>query len=510
MLFFAFLLNIESFSAVVSDNDGSAFITKAEFDSLKNIFQSQLDSYNENIDTKIDNAIASYLIGIKIQKQKQLIFLDPDWKDIYEINGQGIANKYDAPYKNFILNIGYTNYQNTWTSTAHYNAKLVDTIKNTQTRALVEAFEQETYSYDNVYPVWQGLNTEFIEEMSCTTMGTKYNTTSSTEYYFPGAGVNLLRFNLVRYTRYNDGYKESNGSRWTATIDRWINSGSTAYSGEMSTLEWKYVNNNFIVAPNDKYKYKHIMCFDSMVPIGVTDKDWLKVWYVGDDDQDSAGNYKYWYQDNWTIEGLYGYCENTDAGATANIGRNLAANLLWPAAKGSTTSTDRRPHVGLLPSLLDHTKLVQIDGTRIVEDEGTNYYGPYYETLGVGYAAFFVKKDTKFSWDLTINDCLLNPCSASPTAYTDGKYRIYLSIGGFGSGTSPAYGATKLTHTEEGVEYDYWETTNNSVSIKNVEIPESGILYIKWRPSDSSVTTTNWISRFNQDDNANAYYTEEE
>ena len=38
------LMSIESFAAVVSDNDGSAFITKAEFDSLKNTFQSQIDA----------------------------------------------------------------------------------------------------------------------------------------------------------------------------------------------------------------------------------------------------------------------------------------------------------------------------------------------------------------------------------------------------------------------------------------------------------------------------------
>ncbi len=67
-LIFAFLLSIESFAAVVSDNDGSAFITKAEFDSLKNNFQSQIDQYNSNIDNKIDSAIAQYLAGIKVQK----------------------------------------------------------------------------------------------------------------------------------------------------------------------------------------------------------------------------------------------------------------------------------------------------------------------------------------------------------------------------------------------------------------------------------------------------------
>ena len=64
-LFLMLLLSIESFGAVVSDNDGSAFITKAEFDSLKNDFQSQIDQYNTSIDAKIDGAIAAYLAGVK-------------------------------------------------------------------------------------------------------------------------------------------------------------------------------------------------------------------------------------------------------------------------------------------------------------------------------------------------------------------------------------------------------------------------------------------------------------
>lgn len=61
---FAFIMN--TFAAIVSDNDGSAFITKAEFDALKNSFQTQIDNYNKNIDSKIDEAIASYLAGIKL------------------------------------------------------------------------------------------------------------------------------------------------------------------------------------------------------------------------------------------------------------------------------------------------------------------------------------------------------------------------------------------------------------------------------------------------------------
>ena len=48
-LFLVVLMSINTLGAVVSDNDGSAFITKAEFDSLKNNFQSQIDQYNTSV-----------------------------------------------------------------------------------------------------------------------------------------------------------------------------------------------------------------------------------------------------------------------------------------------------------------------------------------------------------------------------------------------------------------------------------------------------------------------------
>jgi hypothetical protein len=65
---FVLVLCVENFAAVVSDNDGSAFITKAEFDSLKNNFQSQIDKFNTSIDAKIDEAISSYLAGITTKR----------------------------------------------------------------------------------------------------------------------------------------------------------------------------------------------------------------------------------------------------------------------------------------------------------------------------------------------------------------------------------------------------------------------------------------------------------
>lgn len=61
--FLVALMNINTYAAV-GGNDGSAFVTKAEFDALVNTFNEQMDTYEDSIVTKIDGAIANYLAGI--------------------------------------------------------------------------------------------------------------------------------------------------------------------------------------------------------------------------------------------------------------------------------------------------------------------------------------------------------------------------------------------------------------------------------------------------------------
>ena len=62
-LFIVVLLNINSYAAVGA-NDGSAFVTKAEFDALVNTFNEQMDGYQAGLNSKIDGAIANYLSGL--------------------------------------------------------------------------------------------------------------------------------------------------------------------------------------------------------------------------------------------------------------------------------------------------------------------------------------------------------------------------------------------------------------------------------------------------------------
>ena len=86
-LFLVVLMSINSFAAVVSDNDGAAFITKAEFDSLKNTFQSTINTYNRTIDNKIESAIQAYLAGIIIEKTEKIYLPLADWKTVTMMNG---------------------------------------------------------------------------------------------------------------------------------------------------------------------------------------------------------------------------------------------------------------------------------------------------------------------------------------------------------------------------------------------------------------------------------------
>lgn len=95
----------------VTDNDGSAFITKSEFDALKSSFQAQIDSYNQSIDSKIDEAIASYLSGINIAKKvtesSGILELNKKAKEVYKwwtdtINVNGSKKPVHGYYGGFI------------------------------------------------------------------------------------------------------------------------------------------------------------------------------------------------------------------------------------------------------------------------------------------------------------------------------------------------------------------------------------------------------------------------
>ena len=84
-----------TYSAIVSDNDGSAFVTKVEFETLKKNFANQIDNYKSSLENKIDGAIASYLAGIKVDAEPENL-----WDKVLEETGGNMA------FRNSLESIG--------------------------------------------------------------------------------------------------------------------------------------------------------------------------------------------------------------------------------------------------------------------------------------------------------------------------------------------------------------------------------------------------------------------
>lgn len=67
-------ISLSTFAAVVSDHDGPGFITKKEFEALKDNMNQQIDTYNQSINNKIDGAISNYLEGIDISQYPEDLY----------------------------------------------------------------------------------------------------------------------------------------------------------------------------------------------------------------------------------------------------------------------------------------------------------------------------------------------------------------------------------------------------------------------------------------------------
>lgn len=134
------VLSFNCFAVAVSDNDGSAFITKAEFDSLKNDFQSQIDQYNTSIDSKIDAAIASYLAGIKISKQETLSTLYAPSEGVYSLEASAFPwteGRMDMKFYGGLFRyssstqVGYFEFSLSTTSPTNFKETLVSNVDYT-------------------------------------------------------------------------------------------------------------------------------------------------------------------------------------------------------------------------------------------------------------------------------------------------------------------------------------------------------------------------------------------
>ena len=206
----------------------SYFITRAEFDSLKNNFQSQIDQYNSSIDSKIDGAIAAYLAGIKLTKSStyDLIWKDNDNLDVTFVNDinwnefkqpdvffscflETEIQSYPIGYYNWTSGLaqyrqeggswrGVTSYTDHTKQTTFSTYTVYKTYKNwgsneTNARMLAKIIDGDESNVKKI--AWNGVANRYKEEWSIAI--SKLGTWNQNPAYFDNIGPNVVLYAKV-------------------------------------------------------------------------------------------------------------------------------------------------------------------------------------------------------------------------------------------------------------------------------------------------------------------------
>lgn len=303
-------------AAVVSDNDGSSFITKAEYDSLKNSFQAQLDSYNTNIDSKIDNAISSYIAGIDAKTESvrdipRYVSEVSCMKYRGEEETKSLPYVHDWPFVSAVI-VGWSwwrNYSGTYGWRFEYTPKKTETVKMGDAvgeRNLIRNTIDKT-SYFGGCAEWLGHINNVYEKQSWSMTdvdkviyGWHFNNTTFRETGFTSSAP--------IYDVYVGGKNWRNGGAWYEPDDVYRN-----YNG-MANLSNCYVSNiELVKGNNSKITNEKMIIWKPEKQIAFTETDKDRFWEF--DANDISG---------WTESKTYApilYLKNNKSGTTTNYKR---------------------------------------------------------------------------------------------------------------------------------------------------------------------------------------------
>ena len=502
-MFLVVLMSIDGFAAVVSDNDGVAFITKAEYDSMKNTFQSQINEFNSGIDDKISTAIDRYLSGVRAGKTIKAKTIHSDWEDIEFLNYE-IKPNFNVPNYSWVVTAswwsnlssfdkkmavvgGFRRFDRTW-STNQYNLRpLASIIYGTESQFGTSTFKGKV--------AWNGCASRWIDEWAFNKYGygNCYNMTGNTNYrvwiqypftfgktgYIKGAAVNTL---LPVKPRFQDG---SDSGGWAiAPRNTSNNREDLTYQNYEGYYDFSITLGQ--LENGETSCHKHI----------ITD----------------ASNTTFWLS-NETFNNLLTPCsdQTIDDKATIEVigsrqfinGLRNTFNQQNSAGTGASSYTTayigtiafsydngKLPLIGLLPYHYTAGEIYQeayeatSSGTflnrELTWNEKTIRNAPQL-TLQNGMEVCISEKNKSYEWELEFEKIVLGSNT------NQNEVDIYLSKVPFGSGVSTS-GKIKLKVGDN--EYDYVTTTNRKAKFKWTVTDDATVVYMKCRPHYKSGDST--------------------
>ncbi len=521
-LIFAFLFSINSFAAVVSDNDGSAFITKAEFDSLKNNFQTQLDAYNSSIDNKIDNAIASYLAGITKEAVSTSYLINSNWDECSAVNG-AFANTYQLPNVDFKFLFQYyfkasdTNKSYDVADTGTHGAMSGEyegnfghfmNLKKTNTwngsgqnnyRNLVNC----TGNYNDFGDlIWAGRALKYQEDLVLTKvvsswLGTTNNIGWLDYYDRPDShsyGLTIRNVSTFKPSGYVSDWKNVANASWPLSY-LWVWDGSN-----QKTISWTSGKENNAMqsaielladSTGKKIEYEHIISYRNNDAWRVSDTKFNKLFRQAPDNNNKSS----------TLYNAAGKT-NTAKGFSCcwyriydSTGSNPRARSVFPVYYGqipvshSVTDDAILSSVGMLPNDVASGSIYQDNETRsITTNKATIIKGK--PTLNQGFQLLVNKKDAKITWEPSFNYTEVHNSSDTYTINTH-EVDLYFSLSPFTDKVARSGDLIKVK-VNGSDKQDYATTVNRTCKIE-FDMPDDGLVYVKWVPHESTYIDDDWI-----------------
>ena len=479
------IFSVNSFAAVVSDNDGSAFITKAEFESLKNNFQNQLNQYNITIGNKIDNAIVSYLAGIKVDVKTDKPIIVGNW-GYYTIMNGSVDNEYAYPdfsgTTSWLGNAVNTNFRKTWFGFGEI--KYAGTQNSNRRVLLKNITPAETLDLSNA--TWAGVATNARESWVCSIVFRNDNLTGY-------GGVNENNRYMWVFSPLNinvHGYYNNLNTVSDVWNHQWQYEGRGYASGQWV---WYYPGNYPISAFSNSaaieyrndgagniYEYEHLGNWHRYTTWECTIKDCIN--YFG------ISNYNSLRTDTWLP------LTTTSGGWTAqDISRANGNNVDWQnnrsinwddrrAGNPPTSNSTVIPTIGLIESDIQAKDIWQFerlyDGDGILMDR---------MTMEQGIPIMKVKKGDKVEWSPEFINVKIAGVASDVELCPVLAYTPFIS----GKSVSDNKNYVKFDDKERG---EFPITENHKIKLK-FEAEKDGYVYMKWCPNignDVEVDGTEW------------------
>lgn len=485
------LISFNSLAAVVSDSDGSAFITKKEFEGLKNDFNKQITRYNLSIDNKIDGAIASYLDGIKLDEKEHIDFPLKNWGTITMMNGtiKPIFSYPSANLSAYFMGGYWANYLDNWIDEAWAfgNATYEQDMSQTSIRPTIKNVSED--GSDDTKMTWDGVKTKWKEKIS-----SNYNQGGEGSLYayeVSGYDNRIFLYQMACFEGpgYIENLDNSIASIWKVNYGYYSNYASFGYHPWTDGSYILAKNLVFGVEVNDSDTiYKHVCNWNnSFAHWEVYNEKFRNTFMLSNYDTLKAND---WF-DLMAKKGIF-YAEKV--GNKISSSRNVAR---FSTLTVSNTTYDQKgtdysiPRIGLYNLDVEPKNIYQTYD-RIVQTIDKDEMELPKLNLVDGFVLFYAKYGDEIEWSP-----VFSRVSSSETGLIDNNTEVclMLSMVPFEDGTvTEGIGDNDLISV-----YNFGATTQTkyptSVDKKmklKWTMPKDGFVYAKWYPvlSDSNLKDT--------------------